>query len=281
YGLLYKVVSEVGKLQDSRVLESLFKLLKSDKVENDDIHLQRIKAGLRAKSAQVLGELGDANATLPLIDVLQNDSDEKVRQSAVEALSKLKDAQAVDPLIDALVNDDDIEVRISVASALCELRDVRALEPLIETLQSSDNYRLRLEVITALAIFEDKRVVDLLNAILESDSNLTLRSRAAMVLGDLKDKPSEVNLRHALYNDTSAEVRHYALLALYKLEVSLHKELKSFDDKKVIDLLSAVLSSRFALEEKVQSVEVLRLMEHPMAQEAVRRWDDGDYSFLG
>lgn len=77
------------------------------------------KNAIRKSAAEVVGEIRDASAVVPLIATLE-DKDWEIRHSAAEALGKIGDARAVDPLITAL-KDKDEYVRQATAEALGNL----------------------------------------------------------------------------------------------------------------------------------------------------------------
>ena len=81
-----------------------------------------------------LGKIGDRQATIPLIKLLET----TMSGSVARALGRIGDNQSVEPLIMALKNDSK-EVRSKVAEALGEINDKRATGPLISALQRPEN----------------------------------------------------------------------------------------------------------------------------------------------
>jgi HEAT repeat protein len=97
------------------------------------------------EAAYALGEIGDARAFEPLIELLNVDwDDEWICRAAAYALGEIGDARAVEPLIEVL-EDENWWARESAAKALGKIGDVRAVEPLIKAL--GDDY----EVVRAAA----------------------------------------------------------------------------------------------------------------------------------
>jgi HEAT repeat protein len=95
------------------------------------------EVSVQQASAVALGELGDAMAVEPLIQVLQYPSIQLkeviVQSEAAKALGRIGDARAVEPLIRVLQDKAFRPVtRRSAAMALGELGDARAVNPLIE-----------------------------------------------------------------------------------------------------------------------------------------------------
>jgi HEAT repeat protein len=86
---------------------------------------------VRFNAAQVLGEIGDRRAALPLIAVLQEDRVPAIRARAAEALGQIGDPQAVA----ALVRDLNVTRKCpanTVVEALGRIGDPQAVEPLME-----------------------------------------------------------------------------------------------------------------------------------------------------
>jgi HEAT repeat protein len=77
----------VRRMRESHDVEGLIRALKS--------------AWLASKAAHVLGDIRDARAVEPLVEALDDSSDE-VRQAAAKALGDIGDDRAVEPLTQAL-----------------------------------------------------------------------------------------------------------------------------------------------------------------------------------
>jgi HEAT repeat protein len=88
---------------------------------------------LRVDAALALADIGDLQATEPLIRALQTDAECRVRSYAAVALRRLRDQQAVDALIGAL-RDPDWLVREEAVAALGDLGDARGVGPIREVM---------------------------------------------------------------------------------------------------------------------------------------------------
>jgi HEAT repeat protein len=118
------------------VVEALGDLKNAEAVEPLIDVLNDAENEVRRSAAKALGHLGAKWAAEPLIAAL-TDPEKRVRSSAADALGELGDGRAVEPLIAAL-NDANAEVRSNVAEALGKMRDARAVEPLIPLLIDTD-----------------------------------------------------------------------------------------------------------------------------------------------
>jgi HEAT repeat protein len=74
-------------------------------------------AVVRRRAVMALGDIGDARAAGPIIEML-HDADDEVRLEAVVALGKIGDPVAVEPLIDKLKSYDYFYVRKKAAYTL-------------------------------------------------------------------------------------------------------------------------------------------------------------------
>lgn len=111
---------------DQNTIEHLIEVLKN---ENKYVRV-------RVRAASALGEIKDARAVEPLIEVL-DDEDSSVRWNAAMALGQVGDARAVEPLIEALKDEDRI-VRRETAMALVMISDARAAKHLTQALEDED-----------------------------------------------------------------------------------------------------------------------------------------------
>ena len=142
---------------------------------------------VRQHFAQILGELGDANAVESLIEVLKDKEETgRVRGYAAKALGSIGDAKAVEPLIEVL-DDNNIYVRRDVAEALGKIGDARAVEPLIAALKDKDRY-MRVSATEALGSIGDARAVEPLKGAVLKDRNKFVRIRAKEALEEIKAK---------------------------------------------------------------------------------------------
>jgi hypothetical protein len=126
----------LGKIGNTQSVTPLINVLRND-----------TDPRVRNEAAIALGEIGStqvvSQAIMPLIDAT-NDSVVDVRFNAVLALGILGSTQAVSPLINVLKNDEDPRVRAVTALALGEIGDPTAIGPLQEAVNDpSDLVRSR------------------------------------------------------------------------------------------------------------------------------------------
>jgi HEAT repeat protein len=189
-------------------------------------------------AAEVLGNLGDDRAVLPLIAALQ-DSYGAVRRSAVQALGRLGDVRAVEPLMRALErsyaqtkSDESSTIAEALATLgkptdeplLIGLRDLdstvrkRALVALAQTWclptiaeLADDDPETRREAARKLGEMSDERLAEPLLAALK-DQNQSVRWEATRALGQLLQFSTLIDLGNA-----NEQIRRAAAYDLVRL----------------------------------------------------------------
>jgi HEAT repeat protein len=115
-----------------------------------------LPGALYAKSAQLLGDVGGAEAVPALVKKLgYQDPDARVamfvRVFAAESLGRMRAREAVRPLADLVVKERDPDVRDRYCDALARIGDGAALPPLRTAAQAAGDWRLRQGPLTALS----------------------------------------------------------------------------------------------------------------------------------
>lgn len=207
------IILKMGEFENDKILKSLIKILNSDednrvkshtadaiiKIGGDKavfqcIRLLRNSSWItRMKAAEILGELKDKKATLPLVRILKNDPEVSVKEWAIIALGKIKDKKAVKPLIQSLTTEEDWQIRKESALALGNIRDKNAKNALIKAFHTDKEYQVRWASASAISIINDneetKKLLqdlcqELLN-IIKTDKDESKLSAAAKTLGDI------------------------------------------------------------------------------------------------
>jgi HEAT repeat protein len=125
--------------------------------------------GLRSAAARALGEVNADAAAPPLIGLLLEDTAIEVRVSAAYALGLLGDPQAIEPLIQKLDDQtEDARVRGTAAEALGDLRDPAGVMPLIAAL-NDPSAEVRFWAAFAVGQLGDPRALPQLERLAASD----------------------------------------------------------------------------------------------------------------
>lgn len=113
---------------------------------------------VRLAAVRALSVFPDPAVIAALIDRLQNDPQEHVREAAAEALGKFRSSEAVDALMTKALNDEDGFVRRIAAEALGSIRRREAVPALITALADSE-FHVRWAAVQALGAIGDARAV--------------------------------------------------------------------------------------------------------------------------
>ena len=148
-------------------------------------NLELLITAVKDKNLAEYGISGLVKMGAPAIDTLVADlryPDPDVRWQAANALGDIKDARAVQPLIDLLPNK---ELQLHAAHSLGEIKDPRAVAPLIAALNSQDP-ELRAQAAESLGKIKDPRADQSLVAALK-DPEEKVQLSAANALGQIGD----------------------------------------------------------------------------------------------
>ncbi|MCH7767699.1 MAG: HEAT repeat domain-containing protein [Nitrospinae bacterium] len=127
----------------------------------DDLILSLEQGGQDQKlnSIRRLGSLRDARALRPLLNSLQDRSDDLVRRESARALGLIGDKRAVPVLVTRLKEERVAVVRANIAEALGNLKDPRSVEALVKATEDSDLLWIRLYAAWALGEIRDGRAI--------------------------------------------------------------------------------------------------------------------------
>ncbi len=147
-----------------------------------------ISTGVRVAACRVLGEHKVSEAVGELIDILKNDSSDMVRNEAADVLGEIGDAEAIEGLKEALIQSSP-KVRISAALALAKLGSDAGLNEAINGIKSSD-YEVRARACRIIGLVGDESMVFLLEEAL-SDFDRRVKNAACEAVNILKKEKEE------------------------------------------------------------------------------------------
>lgn len=160
----------------------------------------------------ILGDIGDRQATPLLLDLLQHDTETNVRAAAAENLGKIRDVSAVPAMVDAL-SSPDLLVQFSLLDALGR---IGLSIPVSGLVALNDNKLLRKPLFDALGRIGDETAVALLVAGLQ-DPMRNVRETAILALQSLVSRCGKNVL--AGYLSSSAQEGIVSLLSSPTLQV--------------------------------------------------------------
>lgn len=225
YEILMFLLQRIDKFKDKSSRPLLIdSLLMKDKLAqriSDADHIMRIRVNI----TKVLANTKDSQAVYPLLYCL-NSKDEhyKVKLSCAEALGKIGDRYAVLPLMNIVEDESEssVYVKESAVSALGMIGDEKAVDSLVSILESKKGFLDKFTFLKERALealnklnFKGDRVF---NAIVKSlrDESAQVRINAIEVLMN-SDDDRAVDLIKSMLDDQNKEVVQNAVIALYNL----------------------------------------------------------------
>jgi len=210
-------------------LKALLKLIKSTK-DNE----------LRYKIIFIFGEMADYNIDFlnHLKEMLNEETDEKIRSISALTLGKLKDEDSIDILIDKLKNDQSDSVRLNSAFALGEIKSEKAIDFLVKALDDK-NPHVQTKAAEALGKFYEKAINasgKLLELLSKSEIEEFLIKEVIWALGKIKVCDSISHLINIMKFDFNSIVREEAIKVIDYL---YHMECKN-----ALDALPDLISIR-------------------------------------
>ena len=192
------------------------------------------------KAIKLLGELHDARAYNPLVELYEKESERLKKYALLDALAEMHDLRAIDFLMEVF-DESDLSIRIHVAeplfNALVEMHDPRAFNVLIEAL---DDPTIMGYSVTALAKLDDQRAVEpLLLALNDMSYYYGIVKNVVQTLGSLGDAIAVKPLIHSIdrvNNNKLWTVKEQRIVINTIIEV-----LGDFGDPKAIDYIIPLL----------------------------------------
>ncbi len=184
--------SLLGERREKKAVNPLIK-----KIKDPDI-------GVILSAIIALGEIGDKEATLPVAEMLKDESPffYFIRLNSAATLAKIGDKRAVPLLVEAIKEDDFIFMRSSV-EALMSIEPQSAVSPLIDILEDKETL-CKAQAAEFLGLLEDKSSVKYLLKALEKE-NMEVKICALQALDKIKDEASVIPLIK-LYIKTDKEI---------------------------------------------------------------------------
>ncbi|QLH77701.1 HEAT repeat domain-containing protein [Halosimplex rubrum] len=111
------------------------------------------------RPVQILGKIGNADATETLHDFIDGDGDAALQKVTLRALGEIGSEESVQPVAQRL-DADNYEIRSAAARSLGLLGDTRAIEPLADVLEDDEANEVRASAAWALNQIGTQRALD-------------------------------------------------------------------------------------------------------------------------
>ncbi|NMF61610.1 PBS lyase [Brasilonema octagenarum UFV-E1] len=195
-----KILTGLGTI----TIPPLIDILKDEDVEEE----------LRAYAARILGDLKNPNAIPPLMELLQSNDSEQLKEIAATALGQMG-CVAIASLTELLAQE---QTRLLATQMLSYIRQKETIAPLLSIVQDSQ-VAVRAVAIEALSSFHDHRVpLVLINAL--NDIAAPVRREAVVGLGfrpELREALDLVAELQARLYDVNQDVSCAAVVALSRM----------------------------------------------------------------
>ncbi len=226
YEILTFLLQKIDKYKDKSsrpvLIDSLIMKDKLSQRVTDNENLTRIRINI----AKVLANTKDSQAVYPLLYCLNSKEENyKVKLSCADALGKIGDKYAVLPLMNVVEDETEssVYVKESAVHALGMIGDAKAVDSLITILESKKGFLdkftfLKERALEALNKINYKKEERVFNALIKSlrDESPRVRINAIEVLMNSEDERAEGLIRQML-KDANQEVVQNAVIALYNI----------------------------------------------------------------
>ncbi len=156
-----------------RALPYVTEILKND---------SKASKGLKEVAVRLLGQYRGPNATSLLLDLARNQTDSKLRRSAIYSLSNVEDDRVFDLLLNLATTSDDPEVAKTALRALANHRNQKAKDSIGSLALSAKSPLIRRDAIYFLGERKDDTSIEKLISIYDSDPDPEIKKHAIYAL---------------------------------------------------------------------------------------------------
>lgn len=213
---------------------------------------------------RLLARYGGKAATPTILRVAQNETDLKLRTTAISVLGSMNDDSVIDPLRDFALNSQQTEISEAAVYALSQITSERAATVLGEIAISSKPMSLRKAAIASISGRQGEAAVDALFKIYDSSQELEIRKSVISGLSRRKSPRAGTKLIEIVRSGDNVELRKAAisaigrrggeqavtdLMALYASQTDdgikdqIMNSLAYSNDPKVIDMLISIVKN--------------------------------------
>ena len=198
-------------------LQSLFQ---ADQDRAISIATEALKAnptqcpGFQAAAVSMLGSQGGARAVPLLLDIARNNTDLKLRLTAIKRLGEQNSDQVTDELIKLYDADRNKDLRIQILRALTESRSPRGSAKVLEIARSGDDVAMRQYAIRYVGELNDAASLDELIRIYDAEKTNEIRYQILRTLAERDDARARTKLLEIAKQGDTPELRIEAIRRL-------------------------------------------------------------------
>lgn len=198
--------------------------------------------GFQAAAVSLLGAHGGARAVPILLDIARNNTDMKLRLTAIKRLGDQHNEQVTDELIKLYDADRTKEVRVQILRALVESRSPRGSAKIFEIARTGDDVQLRQAAIRYIGDLNDAASLDELIRIYDADKTKEIRSMVLRALAAREDGRARAKLWEIARQGETPELRVEAIRRLSdRKEVQLDELLQLYTGESDLRIKQSLL----------------------------------------
>lgn len=198
--------------------------------------------GFQAAAVSLLGAHGGARATPILLDIARNNTDVRLRLTAIKRLGDQRNEQIIDELIKLYDADRTREVRIQILRALVDSRSPRGNAKVLEIARSGDDLQLRQAAIRFIGDLNDAGSLDELLRIYDADKTKEIRYLVLRALAEREDARARAKIWEIARQGETPELRMEAIRRLSdRKEVQLDELLQLYTSEPDVRIKQSLL----------------------------------------
>lgn len=185
-----------------RALPYIGEMLKND---------SKASKGLREIAVRLLGQYRGPNSTALLLDLARNQTDPKLRRSAIYSLSNVEDDRVFDLLLNLATTSDDPEVAKTALRALANHRNQKAKDSIGSLALSAKSPLIRRDAIYFLGERKDDASIDRLISIYDTDADPEIKKHAIYALSRSGNPKARQKLLDVARSNSNEDARLQAI----------------------------------------------------------------------
>lgn len=198
--------------------------------------------GFQAAAVSLLGAHGGARAVPILLDIARNNTDVKLRLTAIKRLGDQHNEQVTDELIKLYDADRTKEVRVQILRALVESRSPRGSAKVLEIARSGDDVQLRMAAIRYIGDLNDTASLDEMIRIYDADKTKEIRFMVLRALAEREDARARAKIWEIARQGETPELRIEAIRRLSdRKEVQLDELLQLYTGESDLRIKQSLL----------------------------------------
>ena len=185
-----------------RALPYIGEMLKND---------SKASKGLKEVAVRLLGQYRGTSSTSLLLDLARNQSDPKLRRSAIYSLSNVEDDKVFDLLLDLATKSEDPEIAKTALRALANHRNQKAKDSIGSLALNAKSLLIRRDAMYYLGERKDDASVDRLISIYDNDADPEIKKHAIYALSRSSNAKARQKLLEVARSSSSEDARLQAI----------------------------------------------------------------------